>query len=339
MSRFSTFILVLFFVSTAIAQDKSNRQGTLIVLNKQDNTASLINVSNGQTLALVPTGNGPHEGAVSPDGELAVVGDYGGQSAGNSLTVIDIQSKSVSRKIDLGQYKRPHGVEFLDNDRVVITAETNQKIAVVNIRSGKVEGEIATQQQATHMVVVDPKSKMAYTANIAPGTVSVLNLKTFELEENIEVGPGIEGIGISPDGAEVWVANRNTNKVVAIDTDTRKITAIMDSPTLPFRVKFSPDGKYALIPNAVSGDISVFDAKTKELVRLVSIKGVELEGTPIQDPGPVGLIADDKSKFLYVNCIQINRVAVIDLNSFEVVDFFKTGNVPDGMAYSPKHFN
>lgn len=313
-------------------------KGTLIVLNKADNTASIIDVQSGEELALIPTGNGPHEGAVSPDGKTAVVGDYGDQTRGNTLTIIDLESKSVAGKIDLGQYQRPHGIEFIDEFRVAITAETQQKVIVVNLQTGLIEKEIGTEQVASHMVVVDAKRQLAYTANIVPGTVSVLNLATAKLEENIEIGGGIEGIGISPDGKEVWVANRNTNKVMAIDTESRKVIATMDSPTLPFRVKFTPDGRYALIPNAVSGDVSIFDVQSKSLKKLVSIVGVEWQGSTIADPAPVGLITDDKGEYLYVNCLQISKVAAINLKTFEIEAFFNTGNVPDGIAFSPLTF-
>ena len=46
---------------------------TLVVLNKSEATASLIDLESGAVRATLPTGNGPHEAAVSPDGRLALV--------------------------------------------------------------------------------------------------------------------------------------------------------------------------------------------------------------------------------------------------------------------------
>ncbi|MGH9795800.1 MAG: YncE family protein, partial [Candidatus Acidiferrales bacterium] len=45
--------------------------GTLIVLNKSDHEAALVNPETFTVTARVPTGKGPHEAAVSPDGRLA----------------------------------------------------------------------------------------------------------------------------------------------------------------------------------------------------------------------------------------------------------------------------
>ena len=53
-------------------------------------SASIVDVSTGQILKTLPTGEGPHEVVVSADGATAVVTDYGGRSGGNTLTVIDL---------------------------------------------------------------------------------------------------------------------------------------------------------------------------------------------------------------------------------------------------------
>ena len=90
--------------------------GTLIVTNKSAATASFIDLDSNRIVATVPTGQGPHEIALSRSGRVAVVTDYGGQGAGgNTLTVIDVPGRRVSRTIDLGPYRRPHGVAFALN--------------------------------------------------------------------------------------------------------------------------------------------------------------------------------------------------------------------------------
>ena len=46
---------------------------TLVVLNKSEHTASLIDPDSGKMLAKLPVGRGPHEVIVSPDGRAAYV--------------------------------------------------------------------------------------------------------------------------------------------------------------------------------------------------------------------------------------------------------------------------
>ena len=79
-------------------------------------------------LATLPTGQGPHEVAISRDGSVAVVTDYGAQGpGGNTLTVIDVPGQRVARTIELGQYRRPHGIVFLPGDSLVaVTSEASR---------------------------------------------------------------------------------------------------------------------------------------------------------------------------------------------------------------------
>ncbi len=72
----------LLLVSALISPSGPLAAQSLVITNKQDATASIISLGDGRTVATLPTGEGPHEVAVSPDGKLAVVTDYGAQVAG-----------------------------------------------------------------------------------------------------------------------------------------------------------------------------------------------------------------------------------------------------------------
>ena len=84
-------LVLLTLVSSAVAQ------GSLIVLNKSDATAAVMSLADGSLRATIPTGDGPHEVAVSPSGRRAVVSDYGGSTPGRTLTVIDLVAAEVEK--------------------------------------------------------------------------------------------------------------------------------------------------------------------------------------------------------------------------------------------------
>ena len=50
-----------------------SRGDTLVVANKAEATASLIDVGSGNVVATLPTGEGPHEVGISPDGRFALI--------------------------------------------------------------------------------------------------------------------------------------------------------------------------------------------------------------------------------------------------------------------------
>src|SRR5690348_2386498 len=104
----------------------------LVVLNKAQASASIISLADGRTIATMPVGNGPHEVAISPDGRWAVAANYGAQTPGNSLTVLDLRTRQPVRTIDLGSYTRPHGIAWMpDGKRVVVTSEQARALVIV----------------------------------------------------------------------------------------------------------------------------------------------------------------------------------------------------------------
>src|SRR5215203_1540775 len=86
----------------------------LIVLNKEEATLVTVDPSSGAVLGRVATGGGPHEVAVSADGRTAFVGNYGAQTPGGTISVIDIATLKELRRVDIGPLMRPHGVTFAD---------------------------------------------------------------------------------------------------------------------------------------------------------------------------------------------------------------------------------
>ncbi|MFC4310771.1 cytochrome D1 domain-containing protein [Steroidobacter flavus] len=320
--------------------------GTLLVLNKSDDTVSFIDLADNQVKATLPTGDGPHEVAVSSDGKTAVVTNYGDNAnPGKTLTVVDVPGKKVVRTIDLGTYSRPHGIVWLQGDDVAVTVEASKAVLVVGVNDGKVKHAIATDQVGTHMVAVSPKHRRAFTANIGSGSSTVIDLATHQRITDVVTGKGAEGIAVAPDGSEVWVTNREANTVSIIDPGTLKITATLEPGKMPIRVKFTPDGTRALVSNAVSGDVAVFDTVTKKQITSIPMQK-EGEQLPKDDtkrmasqfgtgPVPVGILMPEPLSVVFVANTNFDTVTVIDLNSLKIVNRLKAGREPDGLAYTP----
>jgi YVTN family beta-propeller protein len=331
-------LFVVLGMSVGIAQT-----GTLIVLNKSDHTATFIDAASRKALATVPTGTAPHEVAISPDGKTAVVANYGTREApGKTLSVLDIPGKKKLKDLDLGDYRRPHGIAWISDHTVVVTVEANQAVLVVDVQSGKVLDALETGQNISHMVVLTPDRSLAFVANIGSGTATVLDLKGKRRLATIETGAGAEGIDITPDGKEVWVTNRAANTISVIDVATLKVTAAVESKAFPIRVKFTPDGKYALVSNAQSGDVAVFDAGAKK-----EIRRIKMEFSPVNDadkrlfgnqfgtsPVPVGILIEPSGRYAYVANTQADVVTVLDLKEWRIADRLTVGKEPDGLGYS-----
>lgn len=314
--------------------------GTIVVLNKDGASASLIDRATGTEVKRLGVGLGPHEVTVSPDGKTAVVANYG---EGQTLSVIDLPSQEVVKVIDLEPYHRPHGIVYLpDGQRVVVTTEAEQKLLIVNIETGKVEKAIDTGARGSHMVAIGARAEQAFVANMGSNSVSVIDLASGQRLAEISTGIETEGVDVSPDGGEVWVSNRKEHSLSIIDVGSREVVAKVECAKFPIRLKFTPDGKYVFVSNAVSGDVAIIDAKTRQEVKRLKMP-VEIDDAQSDQPSntfragtvPIGIVIPPDGKHAYVANSNVHRVTVIDIETLEIVGEFKAGERPDGLAYSP----
>src|SRR5207248_2521064 len=199
----------LIFLAAPIA----HAQGpALVVLNKAEASASIISLADGRTIATMPVGDGPHEIAISPDGQWAVAANYGGRTPGNSLTVLDLRNRRAVRAIDLGTYTRPHGIAWLpDGKRVVVTSEQAGAVVIVDVPNGRVDHAIATGQPG-HQLTLAKDGRHVWTANIATGSVSLVDLDHGKVVKTVVTGRGPEGNDVSPNGRELWAAARRSQR-------------------------------------------------------------------------------------------------------------------------------
>jgi YVTN family beta-propeller protein len=321
-------------VVVALALTASAATGTLIVLNKSDHEAALVDPVTNAVLAKLPTGKGPHEVAVSPDGRYAYVTNYGAYgvfregerpptAAGNSITVLDLTARKVKETYDLGAYRSPHGIRVSRDGKLVwVTCEGLQAVLEIDTVESKIRRAWKTHQPTSHMLVPARDEKKLYVTNIGSGSVSIID-RAEGTVKNLPTAAGAEGIDISPDGKEVWVTNRGANNISIIDVATDTIITTLESGgKMPIRAKFTPDGKQVWVSNAQSNSVTVFDTKTRQLVATIEVGQM-----------PVGIQMTPDGKRAYVANTNANLVTVLDVPARKVLSTFSTGTEPDGMAW------
>jgi DNA-binding beta-propeller fold protein YncE len=336
------------FLLAACASDKvaSEWPGSyLIVLEKEDGQAAVIEPNSGWVKDRYATDPGPHECAVSQNGQYAVTTNYGAKTPGNTLTVIALLERKRETVIDISPHKRPHGIVFLDRrTTVLVTSETSDAVLEVSLNSLKVERTIPTGAKGSHMIALSPDRKRAYTANVWGGSVSVLDLEKGTLEKVIPIGEKPEGIDVGPDG-RIWVGVNDEAKVVVVDPRTLEVTHTIDTLPLPIRVKVTYDGKLAVVSCATSDEVVLIDTAKHEIVARIALNAGKpapaaggAEGPASGDANgpcaPVGIVIDPDSRLAFVAESAADRVAVIDLRERRVRGHFATGNHPDGLAWA-----
>ncbi|HEY3137895.1 MAG TPA: cytochrome D1 domain-containing protein [Blastocatellia bacterium] len=323
-----TIVIAMFAVAVMTVHSRAN-QSALLVLNKSESTLAIIDPATLKVVGRVPTGEAPHEVAASADGRLAFVSNYGtADRPGNTISVIDIAARKELKRVDLSPLIRPHGITE-SNGKIYFTVEGSRAVARYDPVAGRVDWIMGTGQAGTHMVVVARGSGKLYTPNTGSETVTSIEPGKSQTGQavwrvtQIGVGKAPEGIDLSPDERELWVAHRQDGGLSIIDTATDKVKEAIIVGSGPIRVKFTPDGKRVLVSNSQGGEVVVYEAATRKELKRIQVGGV-----------PVGIVIQPDGRRAFVASTQANKVSVINLDDLSVAGTIEPGREPDGMAWA-----
>src|SRR5439155_13895127 len=182
-----------------------NRTSILLVPNMADHSLGMIVAEAGRQFATVPEqGVTGHEVAASPDGKLAYLPIYGNSGVGkpgtdgSNMVVIDIAARKIVGNLDFGHGVRPHCAVFGPKDGLLyVTTELDKTITVIDYGAMKIVGTIPTGQPESHMLAISPDGRRGYTANVGPGSVSVLDIQARKKLAVIPVSGQVQRISVS----------------------------------------------------------------------------------------------------------------------------------------------
>lgn len=314
--------------------------GTLIVTNRDGGSISFIDLAANVEIARVPIGPViPHEIAVSPNGELALTGEYGPDDRhGRHIVLMDVRTASIVARIDLGVDSRPHSVMFLpDGRRAVATMQDSDQLALVDLDARSVVRRYPTGGREGHMVRISPDGSRAYvTSRGAEGTLSVIFLNEERAPVVIPTGLGAEGMDVTPDGREIWVANRREETISVVDAASLEVVATLESRPFSGRLAMSSDG-HAIVLNGggqnapVPRFVRLWDIASRTLVTEVPHEGEPFEGN-------FGALIHDG--LVFVADPGEGRIQTFDLNGLgDRRLFLDNHEAPDGMAWTPVRVN
>ena len=336
MSVLRALLFTTALAGTAGASSPATKAAELLVGNKSADTVWRLSLRDGRRIGEFRTGEAPHEIAVAPDGRSAVVTNYGEAKTGSTLSVLDLVGGTPTRSIDLGQHGAPHGLRFLpDGRRVLVTTEASASVLIVDVGTGEIEREIEVGAGTGHMIAVSPDGQVAYLTKIQAGTVSRIDLEAGTKTVERPAGKGAEGVAVRPDGAEVWVTNREDGTLTVHDPRTLAVKRRMSSKGFPIRVVFSADGTLAFVTNARAATLAVFNARTKVPVATVSLSRDDMTYQPTMLGNaalPIGVVAAADRPRAYVAISGGDRIAVIDTQRWQVIDYWVTGREPDALG-------
>lgn len=314
------------------AQPAPGLTGTVVVVNQQSDSVTLIDLKTMEAYRHVPVVGGPHEAAVSPDGRTVLVTNYNKPGVGQqkTLSLLALPGGDTIRTIDLGEYRAPHDVRWVDATRVVVTAEGSQALLLVNVTTGTVERVFRTETAVSHMLAISTDRTRLYCSNMRDGSVSAFDFATGAKIKDVRTGQECEGVGVTPDGRWVWAGNRAADTISIIDARSLEVVKQLKSPGFPYRVQFTPDGTRALIPHAQASSLVIGDVASQTIA-----KSIPLGLAKVKDPSTAGVFPHPDNRHAFVTVRNDNSMLVLDLVSGQTLARVEVQNSPDGVTYSP----
>jgi DNA-binding beta-propeller fold protein YncE len=333
------FVLVVIALSLSAAfllvRTRSAEADTLssflLVANKADHTLGLIDPQAGRQIATVDeAGVTGHEVIASPDGRRAFVPIYGDSgvglpgSDGSKLVVVDLASRKVTGSIDFGRGVRPHCPMIGPKDGLLyVTTEIDKSVTIIDPKTLKIVGSIPTTQPESHMLAITRDGSRGYTANVGPGTVSVLDMKARKTLGVIPVAPKIQRIALSVDDRLVFTSDQTKPQLAVIDTATSKVKTWVQMPAQGYGTAPTPDGRWLAVALRTGNQVAVIDLKTMKVAHTVDVPAV-----------PQEVLIPPDGKTAYVSCDASHKIAAIRVSDWKVEKVIDAGGGADGLAWA-----
>jgi YVTN family beta-propeller protein len=319
-------------LSVAVAFTAVHAQsGRLLVAQKGDQSLAIVDSSSGNVIASVPEGGVTgHEVVASPDGRFAYVPIYGNSGVGKpgtdgtNMVVIDIAVHKVVGNLDFGRGVRPHMPTFGPKDGLLyVTTELDQTISLIDPATLKIIGTIPTGQPQSHMLALSHDGRRGYTANVGPGTVSVLDIAARKVLTIIPISTDTQRISISNDDHWVFTADQTKPQLAVIDTSANKVAKWIPLSGTGYGSAVTPDGRWLLIAVPAKSNVDVIDLKAMKLAQSIPVCA-----------NPQETLVRPDGKAAYVSCVGSNQVGEIDLGTMKISRLIATGKGTDGLAWA-----
>jgi YVTN family beta-propeller protein len=312
----------LFFLGSALVLAQ---RPDLAVIQKISGTVGFY-TNDGHLISEVKVDKHPHEAVLSPDGKLLYVTNNGilwmteSGEGGNTISIVDVESRKNIGSIDLGRYHRPHGID-LDpkTGRLVVTIENPSGLLHVDPSQRKVLRMYDVKGEAPHMVLLSPDGKRAYVSNTGTGTLSIVDLETAAVKV-IPSAPRPQGTAFSPDRKTIYMTNLDGNSISIFDVAKRERTGMINTGKGPCRIVATADGKTL-----------VYALQNSEAVGFADIaSGKEVQQVPLGGK-LVSLTVSRDGRLAYSSAQEQDKISVLSIAERKVIRVINTpkGSGPD----------
>lgn len=244
-----------------------------------DHTLRTVDIATGKVIGTVQLQGKPNEIAVTPDGKYVAVPIRDG----DCVDVVDVAQQKVVKVLPL---KEPHNALNTGSNRYLyVSSMGGDAVYVIDLDKMNYSDVIPVGGRPRPYVIA-PDGNTMYVALANLHGFVIVNMREKKVVQRVEIPSEharlrplkfetqdtlTHGIGLSPDGKELWVTSLLDDCMYIYDLKAKKVIGRVPTGEGPNWVAFSPDGKYICVSNTDTDDVSIIDIKTRKEVARVKV--------------------------------------------------------------------
>ena len=186
----------------------------------------------------------------------------------SNVGVIDVATNRVTTGVSVSGH--PFAVVVAPGDTIVYVTTTADSLFGIRVATGAIAVRLSLPLISNGFAIHDT---LLYVSTRDVGTVTVLNLKTNAFLDTIPLGGGPQGIVVSPDGKELYVANENaTLQFWNLGGDSLDGTVALAGRG--FGLARHPSTGRLYVTTLEGGQVHVVDPSTRAIVKSYPVGGV-----------------------------------------------------------------
>lgn len=155
-----------------------------------------------------------------------------------------------------------------------------------------------------------------YVASSRGDDISIIDLSSFKVIGDINVGERVHGVAVQADGRRLFTTVESDQTLKIVDTSTDKILGTIKLGGRPNQCAVTPDGKYVAVPIRDGDSVDIIDVRQQKIVKILPIKE------------PHNALDADSNRYMFVSSMGSHEINVIDLETMEYSSRIPVGGRP-----------
>jgi DNA-binding beta-propeller fold protein YncE len=177
-----------------------------------------------------------------------------------------------------------------------------------------------------HGVWAVPELDRVYASTTGSHDVTVVDMASLRTVAKIGPVKYPDGLAYAPGPKRVFVSDEHGDADAVIDASTNSLVATIHLGGGVGNTVYDPGSKRILVAVQGKNELAAIDPETARIINRYPVHGIE---------HPHGIALDVSDRLAFVAGEGNNRVAVMDLESMQVLMTAPVGNGPDVLAFDP----